>query len=62
MERKVRKAKTNADVYEAAGDAEGAKAERKKARAMNAELKAYCVENKLDYKPDRVSIVRPKKP
>ena len=58
MERKVRKAKTEADMLEAAGDLDGAKALRKRAREQNRELKDWCEKNGQDYKPDRVRIVK----
>lgn len=58
MERKVRKAKTGADVLEAVGDLDGAKALRKKARERNRELKDWCEKTGSDYKPDRVRIAK----
>ncbi len=54
MERKVRKSKTEADMLEAAGDAEGAKAVRQKAAQYNKELKGYCQQNGLKYRTDGV--------
>jgi len=59
MERKIRKEKTKADALEAAGDAQGAKAARKRAREMNAELKAWCAEKGRVYFPERTRAVKP---
>lgn len=54
LERKVRKSKTEADMLDAAGDAEGARAVRQKANQYNKELKGYCQQNGLKYRTDRV--------
>jgi len=58
MERKVRAEKTKADTLEAAGDKQGAKAARAKAREKNAELKALCDEKGRAYYPERTRVVR----
>ena len=58
MERKVRKAKLEAEVLAAAGDEDGAKEQRKKARELNRQLKDWCEDNGRDYYPDRVQIIR----
>ena len=58
MERKIRKAKTEADALKAAGDDEGAKEARRNARRMNAELKEWCEKRGRDYYPERTRIVR----
>lgn len=54
LERRVRKSKTEADMLEAAGDAEGAKEVRRKMTEQNKQLKAYCDGNGLKYRSDRV--------
>ena len=54
LERKVRKSKTEADMLEAAGDAEGAKEVRRKMAEQNKALKSYCDSNGLKYRSDRV--------
>ena len=54
LERKVRKSKTEADMLEAAGDAEGAKEGRRKMAEQNKALKSYCDSNGLKYRSDRV--------
>ncbi len=54
LERKVRKSKTEADMLDAAGDAEGARAVRQKAAQYNKKLKTYCQQNGLKYRTDRV--------
>lgn len=54
LERKVRKSKNEADMLEAAGDHEGAKEIRKQAVAQNKQLKAYCNDNGLRFREDRV--------
>jgi hypothetical protein len=56
MERKIRKAKTEADALAAAGDAEGAKELRRKARVMNAELQDWCADHKRTYLPERTRV------
>ena len=61
MERKIRKEKTKADALEAAGDLQGAKAARKRAREKNAELKAWCDEKGRAYYPERTRVVKPEK-
>ncbi len=61
MERRVRAAKIEADALKAAGDAEGAKAARAKARERNAELKAWCKERERAYYPERVRVTRGEK-
>lgn len=64
LERKVRKSKTEADMLEAAGDHEGAKEVRKQAAAQNKQLKAYCNDNGLMFRDDRVrtyGAIAPKK-
>ena len=64
LERKVRKSKTEADMLEAAGDAEGAKEVRRRMAEQNKALRAYCEENGLKYRSDRVrtyGAVEPKK-
>ena len=58
MERRVRRLNTQADVLEAAGDAEGAKALRGKARQATADLMDWCRSNGRDFYPDRIAIVR----
>lgn len=62
MERKVRAEKTKADALEAAGDKQGAKAARAKAREKNAELKAWCDEKGRAYYPERTRVVRAEAP
>lgn len=54
LERKVRKSKTEADMLEAAGDAEGAKEVRRRMAEQNRQLRAYCESNGLKYRSDRV--------
>ncbi len=54
LERRVRKSKTEADMLEAAGDSEGAKEVRRKIAEQNKQLKAYCEDNGLKYRSDRV--------
>lgn len=54
LERKVRKSKTESDMLEAAGDAEGAKQVRQKMTEQNKALKSYCDSNGLKYRSDRV--------
>lgn len=54
LERRVRKSKTEADMLEAAGDSEGAKDVRRKMAEQNKQLKAYCEDNGLKYRSDRV--------
>ncbi len=54
LERKVRKSKTEADMLEAAGDTEGAKKVRQHMAQQNKQLKAYCEDNGLKYRSDRV--------
>ncbi|MBP1544760.1 MAG: hypothetical protein J6A16_11755, partial [Oscillospiraceae bacterium] len=54
LERKVRRSKTEADMLDAAGDAEGARAVRQKANQYNKELKGFCQQNGLKYRTDRV--------
>ena len=54
LERKVRKSKTEADMLEAAGDVEGAKEVRRRMAEQNKALRAYCEENGLKYRSDRV--------
>lgn len=54
LERRVRKSKTEADMLKAAGDSEGAKAVRRKMAEQNKQLKAYCEDNGLKYRSDRV--------
>lgn len=54
LERKVRKSKTEADMLEAAGDAEGAKEVRRKMTEQNKALRSYCDSNGLKYRSDRV--------
>lgn len=54
LERRVRKSKTEADMLEAAGDTEGARAVRQKMSEQNKALRAYCEENGLKYRSDRV--------
>ena len=54
LERRVRKTKTEADMLEAAGDTEGAKAVRRRAAEQNKQLRAYCEENGLKYRGGRV--------
>lgn len=62
LERKVRKSKTEADMLDAAGDSEGARAVRQKANQYNKELKAYCQQNGLKYRTDRVKTYGSVKP
>ena len=54
LERKVRKSKTEADMLEAAGDTEGARAVRQKMSEQNKALRAYCESNGLKMRSDRV--------
>lgn len=54
LERRVRKSKTEADMLEAAGDTEGAKEVRQKMSEQNKALLAYCEDNGLKYRSDRV--------
>lgn len=54
LERKVRKSKTEADMLEAAGDIEGARAVRQKMSEQNKALRAYCESNGLKMRSDRV--------
>jgi len=54
LERRVRKAKTEAEMLEVSGDVEGAKEMRKKAAAYNKQLREYCQQNGLKYRDDRV--------
>lgn len=64
LERKVRKSKTEADMLEAAGDAEGAKEVRRRMAEQNKALRAYCEDNGLKYRSDRVrtyGAIEPKK-
>lgn len=58
MARKVRRAQTQADALAAAGDAEGAKALRAKARQMTAELKQWCRTTGRDFYPERVQLLK----
>ena len=53
LERKVRKSKTEADMLEAAGDAEGAKEVSRRMAEQNKALRAYCEENGLKFRSDR---------
>ena len=64
LERKVRRSKTEADMLDAAGDSEGARAVRQKANQYNKDLKGFCQQNGLKYRTDRVrtyGAVEPKK-
>lgn len=64
LERQVRKSKTEADMLEAAGDTEGAKKVRRRMAEQNKALRAYCEENGLKFRSDRVKTygaVAPKK-
>ncbi len=54
LERRVRKSRTEAEMLEAAGDTEGAKAVRRRAAEQNKQLRAYCGENGLKYRSERV--------
>ncbi|MGN1109841.1 MAG: phage minor capsid protein [Oscillospiraceae bacterium] len=54
LERRVRKSKTEADMLEAAGDAEGAKEVRRRMSEQNKALRAYCEDNGLKFRSDRV--------
>ncbi len=54
LERRVRKAKTEAEMLEVSGDSEGAKELRKKAAAYNKQLREYCQQNGLKYRDDRI--------
>lgn len=58
MERKVRRLKTQADALAAAGDAEGAKALRGKARQATADLMEWCSANGRDFYPERVRVLK----
>ena len=62
LERKVRKSKTEADMLEAAGDAEGAKQVRQRVTEQNKALKSYCDSNGLKYRSDRVKTYGSVKP
>ncbi len=62
LERKVRKSKTEADMLEAAGDAEGAKQVRQRGTEQNKALKSYCDSNGLKYRSDRVKTYGSVKP
>lgn len=60
----MRKSNTEADMLEAAGDAEGAKAVRQRMAEQNKALKSYCEGNGLKYRSDRVrtyGAIAPKK-
>ena len=54
LERRVRKSKTEADMLDAAGDTEGARAVRQKMSEQNKALRAYCESNGLKFRSDRV--------
>ncbi len=54
LERRVRRSKTEADMLEAAGDSEGAKEVRQHMAQQNKQLRAYCEDNGLKYRSDRV--------
>ena len=54
LERRVRKSKTEADMLEAAGDTEGAKEVRRRMTEQNKALRAYCEDNGLKFRSDRV--------
>lgn len=54
LERRVRKSRTEAEMLEAAGDTEGAKAVRRRAAEQNKQLRAYCDQNGLKYRDERV--------
>lgn len=54
LERRVRKSKTEADMLEAAGDTEGAKEVRRRMAEQNKALRAYCEDNGLKFRSDRV--------
>lgn len=62
LERRVRKSKTEAYMLEAAGDTEGARAVRQKISEQNKALRAYCEENGLKFRSDRVKTYGSVKP
>ncbi len=62
LERRVRKSKTEADMLEAAGDAEGAKEVRRRMTEQNKALRSYCEGNGLKYRSDRVKTYGSVKP
>ncbi|MGN1422402.1 MAG: phage minor capsid protein [Oscillospiraceae bacterium] len=54
LERQVRKSKTEAAMLDAAGDTEGARAARQRLTEQNKQLRAYCEENGLKFRSDRI--------
>ena len=62
LERRVRKSKTEADMLEAAGDTEGAKEVRRRMAEQNKALRAYCEDNGLKMRSDRVGTYGSVKP
>ena len=59
MEREIRGHRLKADALAAAGDADGAKEYRRRARVATAELRDWCVDHQRDFYPERTRIVRP---
>lgn len=61
MEREVRKKKTEANMYEAAGDKDAARDLRKLARDEDRKLRDYCQKEGLSYRRDRTEVYGYKK-
>ena len=60
MERRVREASREAELLEIAGDEQGAKEARLKAKNRRAEYRKYCSDNGLKVRNDRLAVVKNK--